>query len=113
MVNVCKQVVAVLAARGIKVELIDLRSIKPLDITTVAESVRKTNRCVLVEEGHIFSGISSEVGFQILEHCFYFLDVPLKRVCQYETPMPYSKVLEYETMPNKERILRACEETLR
>ncbi len=113
MVNVCKQVVAVLAARGIKVELIDLRSIKPLDIATIAESIRKTHRCVLVEEGHIFSGICAEVGFEIIEHCFDFLDAPLKRVCQLETPMPYSKMLEHETMPNKERILRACEEILR
>jgi pyruvate dehydrogenase E1 component beta subunit len=113
MVNVCKQVVDILAGRGIKVELIDLRSIKPLDITTIAESVRKTHRCILVEEGHVFSGICAEVGFQINEHCFDFLDAPLKRVCQLETPMPYSKILEHETMPTKERVLRACEEILR
>jgi pyruvate dehydrogenase E1 component beta subunit len=112
MVKICQQVVDQLAARGIKVELIDLRSLKPLDIATIASSVRKTHRCVLVEEGHIFGGISAEVGFQIIEHCFDFLDAPLKRVCQLETPMPYSKILEYETMPNKDRVLRACEEVL-
>ncbi len=113
MVNLCKPVVEILAARGIKVELIDLRTIKPLDIVTITESVRKTHRCVLVEEGHIFGGIAAEVGFQIIEHCFDFLDAPLKRVCQLETPMPYSKMLEAETMPNKDRILAACEEVLR
>ncbi|MBS3904542.1 MAG: pyruvate dehydrogenase complex E1 component subunit beta [Simkania sp.] len=112
MVKVCQQVVEILSARGIKIELIDLRTIKPLDIATVAESVRKTHRCVLVEEGHVFGGIAAEVGFEIIEHCFDFLDTPLKRVCQLETPMPYSKVLEAETMPNKERVLRACEELL-
>lgn len=113
MVNVCKQAAVELAKRGIQIELIDLRSIKPLDIATVAQSVRKTHACLLVEEGHIFGGISSEVGFEIIEHCFDFLDVPLKRVCQLETPMPYSKVLERETMPTKERVLAAVQEMLR
>lgn len=112
MVFVCREVVKELAKRGVKAELIDLRTIKPLDIATVATSVRKTNRCVLVEEGHIFAGIAAEVGFQIMEHCFDYLDAPLQRVCQLETPMPYSKVLEKETLPNVERILAAVYKTL-
>lgn len=111
-VLMCKQVVQELAKKGIRVELIDLRTIKPLDIVTIADSVRKTNRCVLVEEGHIFAGICAEVGFQIMEHCFDFLDAPLKRVCQRETPMPYSKMLEKETIPTKERIIQAIEDVL-
>lgn len=105
MVNVCREAVKELAKRGIRAELIDLRTIRPLDIVTVAESVRKTNRCVVVEEGHIFSGIASEVGFQIMETCFDFLDAPVERVCQLDTPMPYSKVLERETIPTVQRIL--------
>jgi pyruvate dehydrogenase E1 component beta subunit len=112
MVNVCKQAAEELAKKGIRVELVDLRTIKPLDITTIANSVRKTHCCVLVEEGHIFSGITAEVGFQIMEHCFDYLDAPLKRVAQGETPMPYSKVLEKETMPTKEKIIRAIEDVL-
>lgn len=112
MVTLCKAVADELAKKGIQVELIDLRTIKPLDITTIAESVRKTHRCVLVEEGHIFTGICAEVGFQIMEHCFDYLDAPLKRVAQRETPMPYSKTLEKETMPTKERITQAIEEVL-
>jgi pyruvate dehydrogenase E1 component beta subunit len=60
-----------------------------------------------VEEGHIFSGICAEVGFQIIEHCFDYLDAPLERVAQRETPMPYSKGLERETLPTVERILGA------
>ena len=112
MVNLCKLAVAELATRGIKVELIDLRTIKPLDITTIADSVRKTHGCVLVEEGHRFAGICAEVGFQINEHCFDFLDAPLKRVCQKETPMPYSKELEKQTMPTKEKIIAAILEVL-
>jgi len=112
MVSLCKQVAEEMAKRGIKIEVIDLRTIKPLDIATIATSVRKTHRAVLVEEGHIFSGIAAEVGFQINEHCFGYLDAPLKRVCQRETPMPYSRPMERETLPTKERITQAVEDTL-
>jgi pyruvate dehydrogenase E1 component beta subunit len=108
----CLEVATELQKRGISAELIDLRSLKPLDIATVAESVKKTGRCVLVEEGHIYAGITAEVGFQIQGLCFGYLDAPLVRVCQRETPMPYSKVLEAETLPNVRRILRACEQVL-
>lgn len=107
MVNVCRDVVKELAKKGIKAELIDLRTIKPLDIATIAASVKKTNHAVIVEEGHIFAGIASEVAFQIMESCFDYLDAPIERVCQRETPMPYSKFLEQETLPNVRRILSA------
>lgn len=113
MVDLCSEAATLLAKKGILVEVIDLRTIKPLDISLIAESVRKTNRCVLVEEGHIFAGIAAEVGFQIIEHCFDFLDAPLVRVCQRETPMPYSKVLEKETMPTTERIVAAIQTCMR
>jgi pyruvate dehydrogenase E1 component beta subunit len=112
MVNVCKEVVKELAKKGIRAELIDLRTIKPLDIATIASSVKKTNHAVLVEEGHIFAGIAAEVAFQIMEHCFEYLDAPIERVCQRETPMPYSKMLERETLPNVERILKAIYKSL-
>lgn len=108
----CKQAAEELAKKGVQVELIDLRTVKPLDIGTIAESVKKTHFCVLVEEGHIFSGICAEIGFQIQEYCFDFLDAPIKRVCQRETPMPYSKVLEKETMPTKDKIIQAILDTL-
>jgi pyruvate dehydrogenase E1 component beta subunit len=111
MVQVCQEAVKELAKKGIKAELIDLRTIRPLDIATVAESVRRTNRCVLVEEGHIFAGIAAEVGFQIMEHCFDYLDAPIERVCQMDTPMPYSKLLESETLPTVKRILAAVYRT--
>lgn len=112
MVNMCQKAAVELAKEGISIELIDLRTIRPLDIETVAKSVKKTNRCVLVEEGHYFSGITAEVGFEIMEQCFDFLDAPLERVCQKETPMPYSKVLEAETMPTVPRIIAAIKKTL-
>ncbi len=112
MVQLCQEAAKELAKKGIKAEIIDLRTIKPLDITTIATSLRKTHRGVLVEEGHIFTGITAEVGFQIMEHCFDYLDAPLERVCQLETPMPYSKVLERETLPTVDRILKASYKTL-
>lgn len=112
MALVCSQVAEELAKKGISIEVIDLRTIKPLDIATIAQSIKKTHRAVLVEEGHIFSGICAEIGFQIIEQCFDDLDAPLVRVCQRETPMPYSKTLEKETMPTKERIFSAIEQVL-
>lgn len=112
MVNICLDAAKELKKKGIDAEVVDLRTIRPLDIATVAKSVRKTNFCVLVEEGHIFAGITAEVGFQIMEHCFDYLDAPIERVAQKETPMPYSKVLEHETMPNVPRILGAVHKVL-
>lgn len=112
MLKFCFDAANELAKEGVSVEIIDIRTIKPLDIATIASSVRKTHRCILVEEGHIFAGISAEIGFQIQQHCFDDLDAPLSRVCSRETPLPYAKILERETLPNKERILKAIRETL-
>ncbi|MCH9631062.1 MAG: 2-oxoisovalerate dehydrogenase subunit beta [Chlamydiia bacterium] len=112
MINFCMEAAKELAKSNISVEVIDLRTIKPLDIATIATSVRKTNRCVLVEEGHLYAGVCAEMGFQIQEHCFDYLDAPLVRVCQKETPMPYAKSLERESLPTKDRILKALKEVL-
>lgn len=97
----------------VSVEIIDLRTIKPLDISTVLKSIQKTNRCVIVEEGHYFAGIAAEIGFEIMEFCFDYLDAPIARVCQRETPMPYSKVLEAQTLPTVDRIVDAINKTMR
>src|SRR3990167_8009772 len=112
MLKFCLSAAEEMAKKGIQVEVIDLRTIKPLDIATIAQSIRKTHRCVVVEEGHIFAGICAEIGFQIMEHCFDELDAPVVRVAQRETPMPYSKQLEKETLPTKKRIVEAIEEAL-
>lgn len=112
MLLVCREVVKELAKRGVHAELIDLCTIKPLDIETIARSVKKTHYCVCVEEGHYFTGICAEVGFEIMHTCFDYLDAPVGRVCQGEVPMPYSKPLEAATLPNKERILKEVERTL-
>ena len=110
MIQYCKEAIS---NTPHSVELIDIRTIKPLDIATIADSVKKTKRAVVVEEGHYFSGIAAEISYQIMEHCFDFLDSPITRVCQKETPMPYSKVLEYSTLPNKERISDALNMVMR
>ncbi|MEM8727731.1 MAG: pyruvate dehydrogenase complex E1 component subunit beta [Chlamydiota bacterium] len=112
MLSHCIEVARLFAQKGIEIEVIDLRTIKPLDMGTVAASVRKTHFAVLVEEGHIFAGIAAEIGFQIQQQCFDFLDAPLKRVCQMETPLPYNKELERKSQPNPERIGEAVAETL-
>lgn len=112
MVNLCEEAARQLAGVGISVELIDLRTIRPLDIETIAQSIRKTHRAVLVEEGHYFTGITAEVGFSIMENCFDDLDAPLVRVCQADTPMPYSKVLEKETMPTVPKIIAAIKQVV-
>lgn len=112
MVNLCKSAAAELEKEGIDVEVIDLRTIRPLDFETIAESISKTHRAVLVEEGHFFAGITAEVGFEIQNACFDDLDAPIERVCQRDTPMPYSKVLEHETMPTVPKIIAAIKRTL-
>lgn len=110
MINKCLE-----AAKrsNVSVEIVDLRTIKPLDIATVLKSVGKTHRCLIVEEGHYFAGISAEVGFEIMQLGFDDLDAPIMRICQKETPMPYSKVLEAETLPTVDKIVEAiCKLTM-
>lgn len=114
MLKFCQEAADTLKKKeGISTEIIDLRTIKPLDIATIVKSVQKTSRVVLVEEGHIFAGISAELGFQIQEHCFDYLDAPMVRVCQRETPLPYAKNLERASQPNPERIIDALHEVLK
>jgi len=113
MASLCQKCAAELEKEGIDIEVIDLRTIKPLDIGAILNSVKKTKRCVIVEEGHYFGGIAAEVGFEIQEFVFDFLDAPIGRVCQRETPMPYSKPLESETLPNRSRIIDTIRKTLK
>ncbi|MCH9703251.1 MAG: alpha-ketoacid dehydrogenase subunit beta [Chlamydiae bacterium] len=108
--NICRQVVQNL---DLSIELIDLRTIRPLDVPTVIQSVRKTHRCVIVEEGHAFGGVAAELGYQLTEFCFDDLDAPIGRVCQRETPMPYNRYLEAETLPNEQRITEKIYEVMR
>ena len=100
----CLTVADRLAQAGVEAEVIDLRSIRPLDIDTVIESVRKTNRCVIAEEGWGTFGVGAEVAARVHRACFDDLDAPVERVGGAEVPMPYAKPLELAAMPLEEKI---------
>ncbi|MCV9935156.1 pyruvate dehydrogenase complex E1 component subunit beta [Boseaceae bacterium BT-24-1] len=89
-----------LAKEGIEAEVIDLRTIRPMDIETVIASVQKTNRCVAVEEGFPQSGVTAEIGMKIMEAAFDYLDAPVARVTGKDVPMPYAANLEKLALPN-------------
>jgi pyruvate/2-oxoglutarate/acetoin dehydrogenase E1 component len=93
------------------VELIDLRTIYPMDMETVEQSVSKTGRCVIVHEAPRTCGVGSEVATQIMEKCFLHLEAPVQRVTGFDTIMPYYK-LELEYLPDAARIQRGIEDCL-
>ena len=101
-----------LAAQGVSAEVVDLRSLRPLDVETVAASVAKTNRAVCVEEGWPTYGVTAELAARIQHACFDELDAPVERVGMAEVPLPYAKNLELAAMPNDERIAGAVLATL-
>ncbi|MDG4648718.1 dehydrogenase E1 component subunit alpha/beta [Roseibacterium sp. SDUM158017] len=96
-----------LAREGIEVEIIDPRTIKPLDMDTICESVRKTNRAVVVHEAPLFGGFGGEIAAGIMEHAFDWLDAPVTRIGAPESPVPYNDRLEREWMPDARRIAEA------
>ena len=97
-----------LAEQGIDAEVIDLRSLRPLDTATIAESVKKTNRCVSVEEGWQKFGVGSEIAASIMETAFDWLDAPVQRVSGVDVPMPYAANLEKLALPQAEDIAAAA-----
>ncbi len=101
-----------LAEEGYSAEVIDPRTIRPLDIDTILASVRKTNRCVVIDESNPFAGIASEIGFQIQEKAFDALDAPVQRVTAKDVPAPYAKNLIEYYMPGVEETVAACKKTL-
>lgn len=97
-----------LAEQGISAEVINLRSLRPLDTETIIKSVQKTNRCVSCEEGFPFSGIGAEISAQIMENAFDWLDAPVARVTGVDVPMPYAANLEKLALPQVEHIVEAA-----
>ena len=97
-----------LAAEGIDAEVIDLRTLRPLDTETVIASVKKTNRIVSVEEGWPYAGIGAELAAQIMEFAFDWLDAPLKRIAAVDTPLPYAANLERLALPQPDTIVAAA-----
>ncbi len=101
-----------LAEEGYSAEVIDPRTIRPLDIETILTSVRKTNRCVVIDESYPFAGIASEITFQIQEHAFDALDAPVLRVTAKDVPAPYAKNLMEYYMPGVEEAVAACKRVM-
>ncbi len=108
MVQVALDAAQMLAADGIDAEVINLRSLRPLDIETIVASVQKTNRIVTVEEGWPYAGIGSEIAAQIMERAFDWLDAPLARVCGVDVPMPYAANLEKLALPQAHDVAEAA-----
>ena len=94
--------------KDIDVEVVDLRSLRPLDVETIADSVAKTNRVLCVEEGWPTYGVSAEIAARVQKACFDDLDAPVERVGMAEVPLPYAKNLEQAAMPNEQRIAAAA-----
>ena len=87
--------------------MLDPRTLRPLDDRLIFESVKKTNRCIIVEEGWPFAGLGAEIAYRIMKEGFDFLDAPVVRVTGEDVPMPYAKNLEHEAFPNVEKVVRA------
>ena len=101
-----------LAGEGIEAEVIDLRTIRPMDLATVIESVKKTNRCVAVEEGYPQFSVTSEIAAQVMTHAFDYLDAPVARVAGKDVPMPYAANLEKLALPNVDDVVAAVKSVL-
>jgi pyruvate dehydrogenase E1 component beta subunit len=101
-----------LANEGIECEVIDMRVLRPMDIDTVAESVRKTNRLVVVEEGWKTLGVGGEISAAVQERAFDYLDAPIERVCSLEVPVPYNRQMERAVFPNKDSVVEGVRAVL-
>lgn len=101
-----------LSKEGIEAEVVDLRSLRPLDMEPVLESFRKTNRAVVVEEGWKSYGVGSEVASRIYEEAFDYVDAPVRRVAQKEVPLPYNRALEQSALPQVADVVAAVKEVL-
>jgi len=96
-----------LAKEGIECEIIDLRTVRPLDYNTIYESVKKTNRLVILEEAWPFGNVSTEITYQVQNTLFDYLDAPVEKINTADTPAPYSPVLLKEWLPNSDDVIKA------
>ena len=107
VIKVVHEAAVALEKEGISCEIIDLRTVRPIDYATVVESIQKTNRCVVVEESWPLASISSEIAYHLQRYAFDYLDAPVVRVTQSDTPFPFSPTLIDEALPNPERVVNA------
>jgi pyruvate dehydrogenase E1 component beta subunit len=110
MVPAALKAAEALEKQGVSCEVIDPRTIRPLDIDTIVESVKKTNRVVVAEESHPFCGVGAEISAEIMERAFDYLDAPVKRVSAADVPMPYAQNLENLAIPTVDQIVAAVRE---
>ncbi|MDC1336793.1 pyruvate dehydrogenase complex E1 component subunit beta [Flavobacteriaceae bacterium] len=101
-----------LKEEGIEVELIDLRTIRPLDMDTILESVKKTNRLVILEESWPYGNISTEISYQVQNQIFDYLDAPIEKINTADTPAPYSPVLLAEWLPNSDDVIKSIKKVM-
>jgi pyruvate dehydrogenase E1 component beta subunit len=112
MVHLALQAAGMLSKEGIEAEVLDLRSLRPLDADAILRTVKKTNRMVCLEEGWPFSGIGAQIAAMVQEEAFDDLDAPILRVTQADVPMPYAKNLEILAKPSAQRVMEACKRVL-
>ena len=112
IIKVAFEAAEILAKEGISCEIIDLRTVRPIDYACVVESVKKTNRCVVVEESWPLASISSEIAYHLQRYAFDHLDAPVMRVTQTDTPFAFSPTLIDEALPNTARVINAVKSTL-
>jgi len=112
MLDVSQRAAAELAKEGVEVEIVDLRTLRPLDMEPVLDSFRKTNRAVIVEEGWRSYGVGAEIAARIYEEAFDYVDAPIRRVAQKEVPLPYNRNLEQMALPQENDIIQAVREVL-
>ncbi len=112
IMKVASAAVSEIEKEGHSIELIDLRTIRPLDVETIVASVKKTGRLVIVEESFPFGSISTEITYNVQKHAFDYLDAPIRRVTQSDTPFPFSPALLEEAAPNLNSVARALKEVM-
>ena len=112
IIKIAEEVGEILAKENIEIEIIDLRTIRPIDYGTIVESIKKTNRCVVVEESWPLASISSEIAYHVQRYAFDHLDAPVLRVTQTDTPFAFSPTLIEEALPSKEKLIDAIKHVL-
>jgi len=112
MVHLALQAATKLSRDGVEAEVLDLRSLRPLDVNAILATVKKTNRVVYLEEGWPYAGVGAQIASMIQEEAFDDLDAPILRVTQADVPMPYAKNLEVHAKPSAQRVIDACNKVL-
>ncbi|MEM3732217.1 MAG: alpha-ketoacid dehydrogenase subunit beta [Candidatus Bathyarchaeia archaeon] len=113
MVHEALAAAKILKEKGLSIEVIDPRTIQPLDIETIVNSVKKTGRVIIAEDDHKTGGVGAEITASIIENAFDYLDAPITRVASPDIPIPFSPQLELEYMPNKDKIIQAVNSLLK